>query len=124
MIVLRTATMDLIGLWAECFSGQDRGFMGHTDFTDTSTTGLILDTDTMDRCLIAVRNGSITFRGTKRGMDEVMRARLVTMRGMNTRCLDITVAAAAMLEVTTRAECQGQADVPGAWRMSAWGLGD
>jgi len=102
MIVLRTATMDPIGLWAECSSGLVRGFMGHMDFTDTSTTGLILDTDTMDLCLIAVRNGSITFRGTKRGTGEAMLARPATMRDMNMRCLDIT-AAAAMLEVTTRA---------------------
>jgi hypothetical protein len=44
-------------------------------------------------------------------MDEVMRARRVTMRGMNTRYLDIMAVAAmlgaAMLGVTTKAECQG-----------------
>jgi hypothetical protein len=88
--------MDPIGFWVGCSLGQVRGSMGLTDFTDTSTTGLILATDTMDRCLITGRNGSITFKGTRRGTGEGMQARRRTMGAVNTRCLDFTVAAVAM----------------------------
>src|ERR1700721_1736380 len=66
MTVLLTATTGPIGLLAECFLEQARGFTALTAFTDMSITGLTLITVTLDRCRGAGRSASTISRETRR----------------------------------------------------------
>jgi hypothetical protein len=60
--------MGLIGLLAECFLEQARGFTAITDFTGTSITAMTLITVTLGRCPSAGRSASIISEETKREM--------------------------------------------------------
>jgi len=69
-IALLTATTGLIGLWVGYFLELVPGFTDLTDFSDTSTTALILIMVTLDRCRSAGRSDSITFKAMRREMGE------------------------------------------------------
>src|ERR1700690_3638535 len=86
---LRTAITGLTGLSADCFWELDPGSTVLVGSSAMSITATTLITVITGRCRVAGRHPSTTSMATRRGMDGVTQARLVTMRAMSMHFLDI-----------------------------------